>query len=108
MVLEPGRDLTVGIADCAVVGLPDDEWGQTVALVATVVDHDPDTTPGADLAPSALRAWGKARLAPAKVPVRFELVDELPRNAMGKVTKPVVVERLLAEEPMAGTGGSSA
>ena len=48
-------------------------------------------------ASTALRAWGKQRLAPAKVPVRFELVDDLPRNAMGKVTKPAVVERLLAE-----------
>jgi acyl-coenzyme A synthetase/AMP-(fatty) acid ligase len=39
-----------------------------------------------------LRAWGKARLAPAKVPVRYLLVADLPRNAMGKVVKPEVRE----------------
>ena len=41
------------------------------------------TAPSAD----ALRAWGKERLAAAKVPSRFAFVAELPRNSMGKVTK---------------------
>jgi len=37
-----------------------------------------------------LRAWGKDRLAVHKIPSRLLLLDELPRNAMGKVTKPAV------------------
>jgi malonyl-CoA/methylmalonyl-CoA synthetase len=68
------------VADCAVVGLPDDEWGERVAM-AWVAD-------GATLPTDVeFRAWGKARLAPAKVPFRYLHVESLPRNAMGKVTK---------------------
>ena len=39
----------------------------------------------------ALRAWAKERLAPYKVPTRLLCLPELPRNALGKVTKPDVV-----------------
>jgi malonyl-CoA/methylmalonyl-CoA synthetase len=45
---------------------------------------------GGDVDPAVLRAWGKQRLAPAKVPARYVVVADLPRNAMGKVTKPAV------------------
>jgi malonyl-CoA/methylmalonyl-CoA synthetase len=72
------------VAECAVVGLPDAEWGQRVAIA--VVPRAGAELPGAD----ELRAWGKERLAPAKVPTRWQVVDDLPRNAMGKVTKPAV------------------
>jgi malonyl-CoA/methylmalonyl-CoA synthetase len=68
------------IAECAVIGVPDETWGQRVAAV--VVLHA-----GAQLALEALRAFGKERLAPYKVPVLLRVVPELPRNAMGKVTK---------------------
>jgi malonyl-CoA/methylmalonyl-CoA synthetase len=72
------------IDDCAVVGVPDPEWGDRVCIAVV-------GAPGAPL-PSIdeLRAWGKERLAPAKVPSRLLVVDELPRNALGKVTKPAV------------------
>ncbi|MBU3700993.1 MAG: AMP-binding protein, partial [Acidimicrobiia bacterium] len=74
------------IDDCAVVGLPDDEWGQRVAMAWT-------PTPGhAGVDGGVLRTWGKERLAAAKVPVVYLQVDELPRNALGKVTKPAVVD----------------
>ena len=39
-----------------------------------------------------LRAWGKERLAIFKVPSRVRCLEGLPRNAMGKVTKPAVVK----------------
>jgi malonyl-CoA/methylmalonyl-CoA synthetase len=71
------------IADCAVVGVADDEWGERVCA-AIVLQAD------ATLDTDALRSWGKARLAAAKVPSRVAFVDTLPRNAMGKVTKPDV------------------
>jgi malonyl-CoA/methylmalonyl-CoA synthetase len=71
------------IADCAVVGVPDEEWSERVC--AAVVPR-----PGTTLDSPALREWGKERLAPAKVPSRLAVVESLPRNAMGKVTKPDV------------------
>ena len=71
------------IRECAVVGVPDDEWGQRVA--AAVVLHD-----GASLTLEQLRAFGKEQLAPYKVPSLLRVVTDLPRNAMGKVQKPDV------------------
>ncbi len=70
------------IRDVAVVGLPDEEWGERVAA-AIVAEGEPPTL-------EALRAWTRDRLAPYKVPSRLVVVDDLPRNAMGKVTKPAV------------------
>jgi malonyl-CoA/methylmalonyl-CoA synthetase len=71
------------VRECAVVGVPDQEWGERVcaALLAN---------PEAALTVESLRAWAKDRLAPAKVPSRIRLVTDLPRNTMGKVTKPGV------------------
>jgi malonyl-CoA/methylmalonyl-CoA synthetase len=72
-----------GIREVAVVGLADEEWGERVA--AAVVPEEEGT-----LEADALRAWAGERLAPYKVPRSFRFVAELPRNAMGKVTKPEV------------------
>ena len=69
------------VVDCAVVGIPDDEWGERVC--AAVVTR-------AEVDAASLRAWGKDRLAPAKVPRQFTFVDDLPRNTLGKVVKPDV------------------
>lgn len=72
------------IDDCAVVGVPDLEWGDRVCIAVAAA-------PGAVVPPiDELRAWGKERLAPAKVPSRLLVLDELPRNALGKVTKPAI------------------
>jgi malonyl-CoA/methylmalonyl-CoA synthetase len=69
------------VVDCAVVGVPDDEWGERVC--AAVVAN-------ADLDPEDLRSLARRRLAPYKVPKDVLVVADLPRNAMGKVTKPEV------------------
>jgi malonyl-CoA/methylmalonyl-CoA synthetase len=74
-----------GVADCAVVGLPDPEWGERVC--AAIVPAG-----GAELSVASMREFARARLAPYKVPKEFLIVDALPRNAMGKVTKPAVRE----------------
>jgi len=71
------------VAECAVIGMPDDTWGEAVS--AAIV-----TKPGATLTLPALREWCKARLSVYKVPQRLAVVPALPRNAMGKVTKPAV------------------
>lgn len=77
----------VSVADCAVVGVPDPEWGERVAV--TLV---PTAGTSGPLDGTELRAWMKERLAPYKVPSLFMTLPELPRNAMGKVTKPAVQE----------------
>jgi len=72
------------IAECAVVGLPDAQWGDRVAVAV-------EPRPGATVALEELAAWARARLAPYKVPRALRVVRALPRNAMGKVVKAEVV-----------------
>ncbi len=74
------------VADVAVVGLPDPTWGETV--VAFVVP----SAPGACDA-EVLAAHAAAGLAAYKAPRTWHVVDELPRNAMGKVQRDVLRER---------------
>ncbi len=77
------------VQDVAVVGAPDDEWGQRVCAAWTPSART--AASGADPTADQLRAWGKVRLAPYKVPRDFQMVERLPRNAMGKVRKAEVV-----------------
>jgi malonyl-CoA/methylmalonyl-CoA synthetase len=72
------------VVECAVVGVPDPEWGERIA--AAVVLRE-----GEALDLECLRNWAKERLASHKIPSRLLIVDALPRNAMGKVTKPAIV-----------------
>jgi malonyl-CoA/methylmalonyl-CoA synthetase len=65
-----------GVLEVAVVGLPSDEWGETV--VAYVVG-DPDL--------ASLGERAAAELAPFKCPREVRLIDSLPRNALGKVVR---------------------
>jgi malonyl-CoA/methylmalonyl-CoA synthetase len=66
------------VEDCGVVGLPDDEWGEVVAAVLVLKNT---------LIKDDINAWLRERLPGYKVPRLYHFVDELPRNAMGKVTK---------------------
>jgi malonyl-CoA/methylmalonyl-CoA synthetase len=70
------------IAECAVIGLPDDTWGEAVTAAIVLKNGT--------LELAALRDWCKGRLSVYKIPQRLKVVGELPRNAMGKVTKPAV------------------
>ncbi len=80
----------IAIAECAVVGLPDAEWGERVAVAVVLCD-------GNVIELDELRAWCKQRLAAHKVPSRLLVLEALPRNAMGKVTKPAVVTLFRSE-----------
>ena len=82
------------IAEVAVVGVPDPQWGEVVTAVSCV--------PPAPTAPDVdeLRAFCAGRLAPFKHPRRVAVVDALPRTAAtGQVQRTLIVERLLAESP---------
>jgi malonyl-CoA/methylmalonyl-CoA synthetase len=81
------------IRECAVFGLEDETWGETVAVAAALQAG----APLLDL--EQLRHWAKDRLSPYKLPRRLVLVDHLPRNAMGKVAKREVAARLFAVDP---------
>jgi len=70
-----------GVADVAGVGAPDADLGEV--LVALVVPADPAAPPSVE----ELRAWCEARLSRFKCPRRIRLVDDLARNALGKLDK---------------------
>jgi malonyl-CoA/methylmalonyl-CoA synthetase len=71
------------IAECAVVGIADAEWGERVSAAV-------ELRPAAQLSLEELQTWAKSRLAPYKVPRALQFVTALPRNAMGKVIKPAI------------------
>jgi malonyl-CoA/methylmalonyl-CoA synthetase len=71
------------IIECAVVGVPDAEWGERVAVAIVLAE-------GGKLDLASLRAWARAFVAAHKLPSQLLLVEALPRNAMGKVVKPQV------------------
>ena len=71
------------IAECAVVGVHDADWGERVSAAVELRN-------GASLSLDELQQWAKVQLAPYKVPRALQAVPALPRNAMGKVVKPEV------------------
>ncbi|MGZ5180358.1 MAG: AMP-binding enzyme, partial [Ramlibacter sp.] len=75
-----------GVAESALVGVPHPDFGEVG--VAVVVPRA-----GATLEPDAVVAALKARLANFKIPKRCFIVDELPRNTMGKVQKNLLRDR---------------
>lgn len=85
------------VADVAVVGVPDDQWGDRV--VAAVVAQPGEA---AACATAPLRAWLKERLSPFKVPREVVLFEALPRNAMGKVVKAEIARRVAGSGPPEG------
>ena len=79
-----------GIAECAVVGLPDARWGEVPVLV---IVRAADAT-GAALSAAAVHGYLAERVARFKLPKRVVFVDSLPKSALGKVLKPQLREAL--------------
>jgi long-chain acyl-CoA synthetase len=68
------------VEECAVVGLPDREWGERVAAFITL-------KPGQTVGTDQVKAFLKTRLAPFKVPKEYVIVSELPKSPAGKILK---------------------
>ena len=79
-----------GVEESAVIGLPHPDFGE--AVTAVVVPRR-----GTTLDPKSMMAALRQRIAGFKVPKRIEVVDALPRNAMGKVQKNVLRETYAAD-----------
>jgi acyl-CoA synthetase (AMP-forming)/AMP-acid ligase II len=75
------------VQDCAVVGLPDDKWGERIVAVV-------QPRAGQSVDPTALLAFVKQQIGSVKTPKQIEVWDSLPRSKVGKVLKPDIRERL--------------
>jgi len=83
--VEEALDAMDGVAESAVVGVPDSDFGERVIAAVKPSGEPP--------APETLIAALKEELAGYKVPKEIHFVDELPRNVMGKIQKNVLRER---------------
>ncbi len=83
------------VQDCAVIGLPDDKWGERV--VAVVQPHA-----GRTIDAATLTAYVKERIGSVKAPKQIEIWADLPRSKVGKVLKTDIKERLgtLPDDPL--------
>ena len=77
------------VLDCAVIGLPDDKWGERVTAVIQPLS-------GHQVSAEEIRAWVKDRLGGVKAPKQVEIWPDLPRSRVGKVLKTEVKSRLLS------------
>ncbi len=85
-----------GVADVAVIGLPDARWGERITAVV-------ERRPGEPVTAEEVVALARAHLAGFKTPRTVEFVAELPRNAAGKVLKQQLRDEL--GDPANPTGG---
>ena len=71
------------ISEVAVIGVEDDTWGEAVTAVAAIKE-------GSTLDFDSLKSWCDGKMSSYKIPKYLKIVEALPRNAMGKVTKPAL------------------
>ncbi len=101
MIVRGGENLSPGeiedvllthpaVADCGIVGVPDEEWGETVA--AFVVLHEGHSATGEELAQHVV-----SKLRSSRRPSVVEFCDELPYNETGKLLRRVLREQLVAK-----------
>jgi acyl-CoA synthetase (AMP-forming)/AMP-acid ligase II len=69
-----------GVADVAVIGVPDDKWGETVKAIVV-------RRPDAQVTPDEIIAWARQQIASYKAPRSVEFIDALPRNPSGKILR---------------------
>jgi len=79
------------VQECAVIGLPDKEYGERVT--AFIIPKE-----GLHVDPAALKAYLKTHLAPFKVPKEFISVQDLPRSSAGKILKRELKRQVMDKE----------
>jgi long-chain acyl-CoA synthetase len=80
------------VQECAVVGLPDREWGERVT--AFIVPK-----PGETVAAEELKLFLKSRLSPFKVPKEYIVLGEMPKSPTGKILKRELRKQFLEKKP---------
>lgn len=88
------------VSECAVLGVPDAEWGE-VGLAVVV------PAPGATVAPDAVRAAIAPQLARYKLPKTVVVWEELPKSGYGKITRKLIRAELERRGQWPGTGGAA-
>jgi acyl-CoA synthetase (AMP-forming)/AMP-acid ligase II len=78
------------VADCSVVGVPDEKWGEAVHAAVQL-------RPGMSVDADELIGLVKRELGSVKAPKHVHLFESLPRSAVGKVLKPAIRETILNE-----------
>ena len=81
--IENALTLHPKVADVAVFGIPNDDWGEEIKAV---IEPSPGTTPGDALA-SELKEYCIERVGKMKTPRSFDFTDEMPRDPNGKLYK---------------------
>ena len=100
--LSPGEieDVLVthpAVAEAGVIGIPDEDWGETVAAAVVL-------KPGAEAAVAELQDWVRARLRSSRTPTVVEFRDALPYNETGKLLRRVLRTELLGLGPAGRRG----
>ncbi|HEX4862692.1 MAG TPA: AMP-binding protein [Acidimicrobiales bacterium] len=75
------------VAEAAVVGIPDEQWGEAVAAAVVLL-------PGASASVEDLKEWVRARLRSTKMPELIQIREEMPYNETGKLLRRVIREDL--------------
>ncbi len=83
------------VEECAVVGMPDREWGERVT--AFIVPK-----PGRPVVPETIKTFLKSRLSPFKIPKEYMVVSELPKTPTGKILKREIRKQFLEENNRSG------
>lgn len=68
------------VADVAVIGVPDDKWGESVKAIIVAKE-------GTQPTPESISAWARERIAGYKCPKSVDFIDALPRNPSGKILR---------------------